>query len=498
MTQHPEYTVRFICALLIELAVAIPDLDEIQETPPTSISDTDSVTILATVSGTGKSDFLSYLKPNDVPGFRLETSKMSVQKVVLGGVKMVILEESSEVQHRDILFGHIFGIESDNKHGKLWGHNIGNGQEAQALPKRREELVMHYQAPGRNQVFSRQGDLFGFSMEVVLMNDMVIRGICDYADPMRRMMSSWDCCQCGNGVYNVAANTGCTQYHYNQCSNCKNAASPKNTSSRSKGSPKCGISQNYILAQQELRGIRLLPPSLTIQTVKRQLSARQKRRAHDHDEYPSTFRSKDIATIHLFLWTEWKESRLTRSEAWASSADDYISYSGLLSGERNPAVEDESIAASQRTFSSVVSDKESVFSALLGTDSVPSTECSYDNDYDCTLETTSLLPGVNETLLGNLRGISSMLGSEDEMISDRGGFLHCPVSGCNMRPHLCGGIHSGKGRGKVIFADGQIPGHNDFMADAAHDYWTWSPEEGNWWHQDEEKGAIVWAPLDFD
>jgi len=49
-----------------------------------------------------------------------------------------------------------------------------------------------------------------------------------------------------------------------------------------------------------------------------------------------------------------------------------------------------------------------------------------------------------------------------------------------------------------ISAGYQIPDHDDFMADPAHKYWTWSDEDRNRWHKDEETNAIVWAPLDFD
>jgi len=49
-----------------------------------------------------------------------------------------------------------------------------------------------------------------------------------------------------------------------------------------------------------------------------------------------------------------------------------------------------------------------------------------------------------------------------------------------------------------ISADYQTPDHDNFMADPSHKYWTWSDEDRNWWHKDEETNAIVWAPLDFD
>ncbi|KAJ4302623.1 hypothetical protein N0V90_001512 [Kalmusia sp. IMI 367209] len=55
-------------------------------------------------------------------------------------------------------------------------------------------------------------------------------------------------------------------------------------------------------------------------------------------------------------------------------------------------------------------------------------------------------------------------------------------------------VHSGE----EIFADYEIPNHKDFMADPAHDYWTWSEKMGNWWHKDENMDDLIWAPLDFD
>ncbi|KAI0103161.1 hypothetical protein GGR51DRAFT_256679 [Nemania sp. FL0031] len=63
----------------------------------------------------------------------------------------------------------------------------------------------------------------------------------------------------------------------------------------------------------------------------------------------------------------------------------------------------------------------------------------------------------------------------------------------NERPPLDGGnIDSDS------LTDGLIPSQVEFMSNPAHEYWRWSQEKGNWWHIEEETGATVWAPLDFN
>ncbi|KAF6840220.1 hypothetical protein CPLU01_01244 [Colletotrichum plurivorum] len=47
-------------------------------------------------------------------------------------------------------------------------------------------------------------------------------------------------------------------------------------------------------------------------------------------------------------------------------------------------------------------------------------------------------------------------------------------------------------------ADYISPVQEDFEADPAHAFWTWSVQEQNWYHQDSTTGAILWAPLELD
>jgi hypothetical protein len=48
------------------------------------------------------------------------------------------------------------------------------------------------------------------------------------------------------------------------------------------------------------------------------------------------------------------------------------------------------------------------------------------------------------------------------------------------------------------YGDMRSCNHNSFKADSAHSYWTWSEEERNWWHKDEETDILIWAPFDYD
>jgi hypothetical protein len=49
-----------------------------------------------------------------------------------------------------------------------------------------------------------------------------------------------------------------------------------------------------------------------------------------------------------------------------------------------------------------------------------------------------------------------------------------------------------------IFPDCEIPAHNEFLADPAHDYWTWDTKKLAWFHVDEETKEVIYAPEDFD
>lgn len=163
------------------------------------------------------------------------------------------------------------------------------------------------------------------------------------------------------------------------------------------------------------------------------------------------------------------------------------------------------VAVSEGTYSTTLSDKESVFSVQSENVRAPGTEISCDDHYsskETQLPQAVRLQRVVETSPANVHGSSPVELQEIEQVTLRTKDLHLNEDsryddgyGDLQLPSFNDDtLHPGED----IFADYQIPDHNDFMADSAHKYWTWSDKDENWWHKDEETNTIIWAPPDFD
>jgi hypothetical protein len=147
------------------------------------------------------------------------------------------------------------------------------------------------------------------------------------------------------------------------------------------------------------------------------------------------------------------------------------------------------VHASEGTHPSTLLGGESVSSVQSGVET-PGTESLYD-DYSAK-ETAPLVQALQSRRL-------DLVELSYPKLATRGAGI-CRV--CGGSQCKCGhgsiGVSGSRNDLSQEHSTHQISSHDNFLADPAHEYWTWSRSHGNWWHKDGQSNAITWAPLDFD